>query len=56
MNLHKISLSVVTENHAAVQVYRKVGFVEERRLREVFRRGGRWYDMYTMGLLAHELQ
>jgi len=56
MRLHKISLTVVTENHAAHRVYQKVGFVDEGRLRQVFRRDGQWYDMYTMGLLAGELR
>jgi RimJ/RimL family protein N-acetyltransferase len=55
MRLHKITLTVVTDNHAARRVYEKVGFVEEGRLREVFRRDGRWYDKYTMGLLEGEL-
>ncbi|HEV7626618.1 MAG TPA: GNAT family protein [Streptomyces sp.] len=56
MRLHKISLDVVTENHAAHHVYKKVGFVEEGRLRQVFRRDGQWYDMFTMGLLEGELR
>ncbi|MGH4008965.1 MAG: GNAT family N-acetyltransferase [Pseudonocardiaceae bacterium] len=56
MRLHKITLSVVTENHAAHHVYQKVGFVDEGRLRQVFRRDGQWYDMFTMGLLEGELR
>lgn len=56
MRLHKITLTVVTENHAAYHVYQKVGFVNEGRLRQVFRRDGQWYDMYTMGLLEGELR
>jgi RimJ/RimL family protein N-acetyltransferase len=56
MRLHKIMLTVVTENHAAHHVYQKVGFVDEGRLRQVFRHEGRWYDMYTMGLLEDELR
>jgi len=56
MRLHKISLSVVTENLSAVHVYRKVGFVEEGRLRQVFRQEGQWIDKFTMGLLAGELR
>lgn len=56
MRLHKVTLTVVTENAAALQVYRRVGFVEEGRLREVFRREGRWLDKYTMGLLEGELK
>jgi RimJ/RimL family protein N-acetyltransferase len=56
MRLHKISLTVVTENHSAHHVYEKVGFVDEGRLRQVFRRDGQWYDMFTMGLLEGELR
>ncbi|MEU3052822.1 GNAT family N-acetyltransferase [Streptomyces griseus] len=56
MRLHKITLTVVTENHSARRVYEKAGFVEEGRLRQVFRRDGRWYDKFTMGLLADELR
>lgn len=56
MRLHKITLTVVTENHSARRVYEKVGFVTEGRLRQVFRRDGRWYDMFTMGLLEGELR
>ncbi|MFE4537102.1 GNAT family N-acetyltransferase [Streptomyces scopuliridis] len=56
MRLHKISLTVVTENHAAHRVYQKVGFVDEGRLRQTFRRDGQWYDMFTMGLLEGELR
>ncbi|BCB75584.1 GNAT family protein [Phytohabitans flavus] len=56
MRLHKIALTVVTENDAALRVYRRVGFVEEGRLREVFRREGQWLDKYTMGLLEGELK
>ncbi|GAA4455140.1 GNAT family N-acetyltransferase [Phytohabitans houttuyneae] len=56
MRLHKVTLTVVTENAAALAVYRRVGFTEEGRLREVFRRGGRWLDKYTMGLLEGELR
>ncbi len=56
MRLHKITLTVVTENEAARHVYRKVGFVDEGRLRQVLRRDGRWLDKFTMGLLAEELR
>jgi RimJ/RimL family protein N-acetyltransferase len=56
MRLHKITLEVVTQNHAAHHIYLKVGFTEEGRLREVFRRDGQWYDMFTMGLLEGELR
>jgi RimJ/RimL family protein N-acetyltransferase len=56
MRLHKISLDVVTENQSAHHIYEKVGFVDEGRLRQVFRRDGKWYDMYRMGMLEGELR
>jgi RimJ/RimL family protein N-acetyltransferase len=56
MRLHKITLTVVTENRAAHHIYQKLGFVDEGRLRSVFRRDGQWYDMFTMGLLEGELR
>ncbi|MGC5019555.1 GNAT family N-acetyltransferase [Micromonospora sp. DT47] len=56
MRLHRISLWVADENAAAIRVYTKVGFVEEGRARESFRRDGRWHDMIMMGLLEGELR
>ena len=56
MRLHKIQLYVVPENEAAVRAYRRVGFLEEGRLRQVFRRDGDWYDMLLMGLLEGDLR
>jgi RimJ/RimL family protein N-acetyltransferase len=55
MRLHKITLTVVTENEAAHHIYQKVGFADEGRLRQVFRRDVQWLDKFTMGLLEDEL-
>ena len=55
MRLHKVALTVVAEHEAARHVYRSVGFVEEGRLRDEFRRDGTWLDKITMGLLEGEL-
>jgi RimJ/RimL family protein N-acetyltransferase len=33
-----------------------VGFAEEGRKREAFRRDGKWHDMILMGLLEGELR
>ena len=55
MRLHGISLWVVPENEAARHVYRKLGFVEEGRERERFRRDGKWHDLIVMSLLDGEL-
>jgi RimJ/RimL family protein N-acetyltransferase len=56
MRLHSVFLWVVTENTAARHVYDKVGFTEDGRHRECFRRDGRWYDMYLMSMLEGELR
>ncbi|PPK70254.1 GNAT family protein [Actinokineospora auranticolor] len=54
MRLHAIGLTVVAENESARHVYRKVGFVEEGRTRETFRRDGELHDEVIMSLLARE--
>ncbi|WP_086822857.1 GNAT family N-acetyltransferase [Allokutzneria sp. NRRL B-24872] len=56
MRLHRITLWVVADNAAARRVYEKVGFVEEGRQRESFRRDGQWHDMVMMGLLEGDLR
>ncbi|MGW4641595.1 GNAT family N-acetyltransferase [Sphaerisporangium sp. NPDC004334] len=56
MRLHRITLTAVAENTAARRVYEKVGFVEEGRMREAFRRDGVWHDKVVMGLLEGELR
>lgn len=53
---NKVKLHVITENHAAHRAYRKVGFVDEGRLRRAFRREGEWYDEFVMGLFPEELR
>jgi RimJ/RimL family protein N-acetyltransferase len=55
MRLHQITLWVVADNARARRVYEKVGFVEEGRQRQTFRREGRWHDLILMGLLEGEL-
>ncbi|MEU8241248.1 GNAT family N-acetyltransferase [Actinoplanes missouriensis] len=56
MRLHRIQLTVAAENESARHIYRKVGFVEEGRLRHTFRSGGQWGDKFVMGLLEGELR
>src|SRR3712207_195225 len=56
MRLHRITLTVVADNAPARHIYRKVGFVEEGRLRQTFRHEGRWHDKLVMGLLEGELR
>lgn len=56
MRLHRIGLTVVAENTGARRVYERVGFVEEGRKRDAFRRDGEWHDLIVMSLLEGELR
>ena len=50
--LHKLSLSVFAHNEAAIGLYRKLGFVEEgRRVQQYRRSSGELWDAVDMGLL-----
>ncbi|TFK40553.1 acyl-CoA N-acyltransferase [Crucibulum laeve] len=52
--LHRISLGVHAINDRAIAVYRKIGFIEEGRIRERVWVNGAWTDAVWMGLLAKE--
>jgi RimJ/RimL family protein N-acetyltransferase len=54
MNLNRVGVGVVSENKAGVALWRKLGFVEEGRLREAFWVDGRPCDAIRMGLLQRE--
>ena len=50
--LHKLSLGVFAHNTAAIELYRKFGFVEEGRLIKQYRReSGELWDAIEMGLM-----
>jgi RimJ/RimL family protein N-acetyltransferase len=50
--LHKLSLGVFAHNTAAIELYRKFGFVEEgRRIKQYRRASGELWDSIEMGLL-----
>lgn len=54
LGLHRIFLGTFGFNERAAAAYRKVGFVEEGRIRDLWFRAGRWYDDIQMGLLRRE--
>ena len=54
MELHRLSVRVVSYNTRAIAAYRKVGFVEEGREREAARVGETWHDDVLLGLLTSE--
>ena len=53
-HLHRIHLTVLASNAIAIASYRKVGFVEEGRLRESAWLRGHYEDELRMGLLRSE--
>jgi len=54
MNLNRVYLRVFAEHEAAINAYRKCGFVEEGRLREEIYADGRYHDMLVMAILRRE--
>jgi RimJ/RimL family protein N-acetyltransferase len=51
LNLHRVYLSVLTENARAVRLYERVGFAHEGRLREAVFKDGRYCDVLRMAIL-----
>ncbi|KPL08481.1 hypothetical protein AMJ86_00475 [bacterium SM23_57] len=56
LNLHRIYLTVFEDNLRAQRVYEKVGFTKTGRQRETIHRLGRYFDLFSMDLLANEYQ
>ena len=54
MNFHRIDLTVDAENLRAIACYRKCGFVEEVRMRQVRFTRGAYGDGFVMGILRDE--
>ncbi|PYI09381.1 acyl-CoA N-acyltransferase [Aspergillus sclerotiicarbonarius CBS 121057] len=52
--LHRFVLDVAAFNEDAVKLYRKLGFVEEGRRREVLYHLRQWHDMIDFAMLEHE--
>ncbi|GAF21966.1 MULTISPECIES: GNAT family N-acetyltransferase [Shouchella] len=56
LNLHRLSLRVFSTNEKAIHLYKKVGFVQEGRIKEAVFRNGGWIDIIHMGLLQTHYQ
>ena len=54
LNLNRVYLEVLENNHAAVSVYEKCGFTQEGRLREAAYKNGSYCDLLVMSILRKE--
>ena len=54
LNLHRIHLTVLATNLRAINLYQKIGFIEEGRHRQVVFKNGCFIDMLQMSILANE--
>lgn len=54
LNLHRIALSVYSDNWRAIRIYQKAGFVHEGCLRRAVYRDGRYMDEYRFAILREE--
>lgn len=54
LGLHRVALKTWAFNDRAITAYRRAGFTEEGRLREVGFHAGRWHDEVLMSVLDHE--
>lgn len=54
MPIHRLQLDVFAFNPRGVHVYKTLGFKEEGRRREVYKREGKYYDEIIMSILRHE--
>ncbi|NOW01803.1 GNAT family N-acetyltransferase [Isoptericola chiayiensis] len=54
--LHRVGLDVLSINPRAKALYASLGFVEEGRLRDVYRDGDSWADAIVMSVLEDEFR
>ena len=55
LKLHRVHLQALAFNAQAIACYRKVGFIEEGRLREHYLRDGIYHDVILMAVLNPDL-
>jgi RimJ/RimL family protein N-acetyltransferase len=56
LNLHRIYVSILTQNVGSIRMCAKAGFREEGTIREGAYKNGRYHDLVLMGVLKSELQ
>lgn len=56
LNLHRLSLSVISSNQQAIRSYTKAGFVHEGEMRDAAFIAGEWKNMTVMSILNSNTQ
>lgn len=56
LDLRRIALEVIADHHAAVQLYKKVGFIEEGKKRQEYYVDGEPMDVLFFGILKEEFR
>lgn len=56
LNLHRIYLSVLSNNVRAFNLYKKIGFTEEGKLRDAVFKNGSYADVIHMSILSNEFR
>jgi len=54
LNLYRLSAMLGGDNPAGLRFFERHGFMQEVRRREALQRGGKFYDVVHLGLLAEE--
>jgi RimJ/RimL family protein N-acetyltransferase len=54
LNLYRVGLTVISNNHRALRAYEKAGFRREGALRRAVARDGQRHDLVLMGILREE--
>ncbi|KAG5638173.1 hypothetical protein H0H81_001470 [Sphagnurus paluster] len=54
LGVHRVSLGVLENNKGAIEMYKKIGFVEEGRRRKANWLDGVWHDSIYMGILDED--
>ena len=54
LNLNRIYLTVLATNHRAINLYKKIGFLDDGRLRQAVFKNGCFVDMLQMSILSSE--
>ena len=56
LDFRKVSLEVVESNQSAINLYKRIGFINEGLKREEYFAGGKYLNTQLFGILNHEFK